>query len=129
MSESGQAIEAVKLLGDWAKWLITIEIAAIASIGFGTTVKDAYTQGMIRAFAAAAVFFFTLSISAAALLLLTLPGIAQKIESDQNIWTTSDESGLSLGFSTRSLVTVESIFFALGIVCIALLVVLKVLWS
>lgn len=81
-----QTIEAVKLLADWAKWLITIETTAVAAIAFSMSIRDAYSQGMARAIGAFAMVFFTISIIFATLLFRSLPGVMQAFGLGRIFW-------------------------------------------
>ena len=78
----------------------------------------------MKVFATAAVVSFVISIAAAALLLLTLPEIAQNLRPEINIWLTKGSiMGWLLGMNTQSLAIGESFFFGLGVICFAGLIV------
>ncbi len=125
--QATQTIEAVKLLADWAKWLITIETTAIAAVALVTTVRDPYTRGAVSVLASGAVFFFVLSIISATLLLRSLPGIMQTIEPSQSIWETEDSNAMISGFNTLALVRLESTFFGIGLLLIGALLIEKIM--
>lgn len=129
MSDSSSALEALRFISDWAKWLITIETGALAIIGAIVTTEAAARSESIRLLASGAIVSFVVSIAAAAVLLLTLPEIAQNLPQGTNIWLTSDSViGRSLGLNTQVLATLESLFFGLGILCFAG-VILAIVWS
>src|SRR5688572_29619869 len=116
--DDSNALEALRLVSDWAKWLITIETGAIATIGAIVKGNDATLQQ--RGFATAAVLCFVASICSAAVLLLSLPEVAQTLRPGINIWMTSDSVlNSTFGLDTQTLATFESLFFAVGIICFA----------
>jgi hypothetical protein len=126
--DDSNALEALRLISDWAKWLITIETGAIATIGAmvkGGDVPSAQQRGL----ATAAVLCFVASICSAAVLLLSLPEVAQNLRPGISIWMTSDSvlNGV-FGLDTQTLATFESLFFAAGIICFAAFM-LSLLWS
>lgn len=122
------ALEALRLVSDWAKWLITIEAGAIAIIG-GAFSHGNSTRRIAKVFATAAVTCFVCSITVAAILLLTLPEIAQSLQPDINIWLTQDSViGRVLGLNTQDLAMGESVFFGVGIICFAAMIVTTT-WS
>src|SRR5262245_44555699 len=125
MNDTGNALEALKLVSDWAKWLITIEAGAIAVIG-GCAIRpdNAASQRFVRILATVAVGSFVVSIAAAAMLLLTLPEIAQNVQPEVNIWLTqASVMGQLLGLNTQSLALGESFFFGFGIICFGAMIV------
>ena len=126
-TEATQAVEAVKLLADWAKWLVAIETTAIAVVAFVATMHDPYIRGMASVLASGAVFCFASSVIAATLLLRSLPGIMQTIKPGQNIWDTEDAAGLTLGCSTSALMKIESTFFGIGLLLVAAILILKIM--
>jgi len=129
MNDTPNALEALKLISDWAKWLVTIESAPIAIIGGAIKREKAETPYFVKVFATTAVVSFVISIAAAALLLLTLPEVAQNLRPEVNIWLTQDSvRGRVLGMNTQSLAIGESVFFGLGIICFAALIVAAT-WS
>jgi hypothetical protein len=67
---------------------------------------------------------FVISIAAAALLLLSLPEIAQTVRPDTNIWLTRDSIiGRVFRMDTQAFAVVESFFFGLGVVLFGALVI------
>jgi hypothetical protein len=123
------SLEALKLISDWGKWLITIETAAIAVIGGALANKDRAIPTLAKVFATSAVGSFLISIVAAAMLLLTLPEIAQSVSADQNIWLTEDSvAGRLLGMNTQSFALVESVFFGGGLILFVATIVV-IVWS
>ncbi len=82
-----------------------------------------------KVLATAAVVSFVISIAAAALLLLSLPEIAQSLRADTNIWLTRDSVlGRVFGMNTQGFGTIESFFFGVGVVSFAALIVATI-WS
>lgn len=124
-----KTIEALKLINDWAKWLITIETGAIALIGSLFTSNKVRGLYLEKVFGMLAVSCFVVSIIAAALLLWTLPEIAQRLKPDENIWMTKDSIAKQLfRLNTQGFAILESLFFILGILSLAALI-LTVIWS
>jgi hypothetical protein len=124
---SSNAMEGLKLISDWAKWLITVETAAIAVIGAYLKGSTTILPGVVKILSTMAVCSFVISIAAAALLLLSLPEIAQQLDGTGNIWLTHDSViGRVFGANTQTFATIESFFFGLGVVLIAALVVLAI---
>lgn len=74
-------LEALKLLNDWSKWLVTIETAAIGIIG--TLLKLGKQDRSIGQsqwlIAVASIGCFMVSIVAASWLIMSIPGMAQRI--------------------------------------------------
>lgn len=129
MNDMSTALEALRLIADWAKWLITIETGAIAIIGAVIKVETATSSESVRVFATGAIVSFVISIAAAATLLLTLPDIAQNLQPGVNVWLTSDTVvGRVFHLNTQDIALLESFFFGLGILCFAALIVV-VTWS
>jgi hypothetical protein len=123
------SLEALKLISDWGKWLITIETAAIAVIGGALASKDRPIPKLAKVFATSAVGSFLISIVAAAMLLLTLPEIAQSVREGENIWLTEDSvAGRLLGMNTQDFALVESLFFACGMVLFVAMIV-AIVWA
>lgn len=78
----GRSLEAIKLLGDWTKWLVTIETGSIALLGFvlkggDTGLLTGDVAGAAFATALVAVFAFAASIVLASYLLLYLPSLVE----------------------------------------------------
>jgi hypothetical protein len=127
MDEKSYSVEALKFIADWAKWLITIEFSAIAAVGAGIVGGSSLRIAKIVSTFAVASFF--VSIAAAALLLLTLPEIAQNVKPDTNIWLTRDSViGWLFGMNTQAIAVVECLFFGIGVSMVVVLVILRV-WS
>lgn len=78
----GRSFEAVKLLSDWTKWLVTIETASIAALGFVlkaselNLIKGAAAQVALL-LAVLAVIFFLISIALASRLILYIPTLVE----------------------------------------------------
>ena len=128
MPDTARSFEAIKLVSDWAKWLVTIETAIITIIGafFATDQPVPVSAMLIGTFAIGS---FTVSIIAAAILLLTLPEIAQNLRSDQNIWLTRDSvAGRLLRMNTQAIALIESIFFGFGLLLVVAMIMLTI-WS
>jgi len=124
MSDTSNSLEAIKLINDWGKWLVAIETAAITVIGALFT-TDRSAPGLAKVFGTLAIGSFLVSIAAAALLLLTLPEIAQNLRADRNIWLTRDSIvGDLLRLNTQGFALVESIFFGCG-----LILLVAMIWS
>jgi len=120
MSRASNTLEAAKLISDWAKWLVTIETAAIALIGTYFTGGAGTSHHAAKVLASLAIASFVVSISAAAMLLATLPEITQNLDAEENIWRTQDSvAGPVLHMDTQSFAAVESVFFGLGLVLLA----------
>ena len=129
MSDTSNSLEAIKLISDWGKWLVTIETAAIAIIGAFFTADRPSLPGLAKVFGTLAISSFLVSITAAAILLLTLPEIAQNLRADRNIWLTRDSvAGQLLRMNTQGFALVESIFFGCGLVLLVAMIVV-VIWS
>jgi hypothetical protein len=127
MADTSNAMDALKLISDWAKWLITVETAAIGLIGAYLKDNPAVLPKTVKLISTIAVGSFVVSIAAAALLLLSLPEIAQQLDANTNIWLTSDSIiGRVLGANTQAFALIESFFFGLGVVLIAALIMLAI---
>lgn len=120
---------SMSLLSDWAKWLITIETAAIAIVGTLIRSQQNESSRLTRVLATSTIAFFLLSIAAAALLLLSLPEIALTIQPGTNIWFAKDIIiGDVFGMNIQSLAILESMGFGIGMVCYASLITASI-WS
>ena len=129
MSGASNSLEATKLISDWGKWLVTIETAAIALIGAFFSGDVASIHELAKVFGTLAIGSFLVSIAAAAILLLTLPEIAQNLRADQNIWLTRDSvAGRLLRLNTQGLALIESVFFGIGLVLLGAML-LVVIWT
>jgi hypothetical protein len=128
MSDTSRNLEAIRLINDWGKWLVTIETASITIIGaFFTTDRSA--PGLAKMLGTLAIGSFLVSIAAAAILLLTLPEITQNLRTGQNIWLTRDSiAGQLLRTNTQGLALVESIFFGCGFILLTTMIVVMI-WS
>lgn len=80
-------IDALKLMGEWCKWLVTIETAAIAGIGafLKLDAGQVLTNGF-RYSCATAVISFVVSIVLSAWLMVCLPTSIQDIQPGEKIW-------------------------------------------
>jgi len=122
-------MEALKLISDWAKWLITVETAAIAIIGAYLKGNSAVLPRFVKLLSTVSIGSFVLSIAAAALLLLSLPEIAQRLDGSVNVWLTSDSIiGRVFGANTQSFAIIESFFFGVGVMLMAVLIIAAI-WS
>ena len=127
--DTSSSLEAARFISDWGKWIVAIETAAIAIIGafFNSGQKSAANAAKV--FGTLAIGCFLVSIAAAALLLLTLPEIVQRLRPGENIWLTRDSvAGRLLGMNTQAFALVESFFFGCGVVALVGLI-LVVIWS
>jgi hypothetical protein len=129
MTGTENAAEALRMVSDWAKWLVTIETFAIAVLGTLFTTDKASIDKRARAYGTAAVVCFVASICFAAMLLLTLPEIAQTLRPDLNIWLTEDSvAGDLLGLNTQGFALIESLLFGCGILFSAATII-TIIWS
>ena len=128
MPETSSSLEAIKLISDWGKWLVTIETAAIAVIGSALLSSDrSAVHSAAKVLGSLAISSFLISIVAAAALLLTLPEIAQYLKPNQNVWLTEDSvAGRLLGLNTQALALVESVFFGAGLILVVAMIVVMV---
>jgi hypothetical protein len=117
MPDASNGLEAAKLVNDWAKWLVTIETAAIALLGAFFTGSGPPVDKLAKVLGTLSIGSFLISIAAAAILLLTLPEITQKLDSEQNIWLTRDSvAGRFLRLNTEGFALIESVFFGVGLI-------------
>ena len=129
MTDSKNALEGLKLINDWAKWLITIETGAIAIIGAMVRPEKGALSQPVKVLATGAIISYLISIAAAALLLLSLPEIAQKLSTETNIWMTRDSIiGRVFRTDIQGFAVIESFFFGLGIVLLSAMII-AVAWS
>lgn len=130
MPDTSNSLEALKLISDWGKWLVTIETVAIAIIGSALLATDRPSAPMLaEVFGTVAIGSFLISIIAAAALLLTLPEIAQNIRPDRNIWLTEDSvAGRMFKMNTQAFALVESVFFGLGMILLVAMIGV-IVWS
>ena len=116
MSETPSNLDALNLISDWAKWLVAIQTGAIALVGSLFTSDNSPVDLLSKAFGTSAIICVLVSIGAAAILLLSLPEIAQYLRPNQNIWNTRDSLIYRyLRLNTQSFALLESIFFGLGL--------------
>ncbi len=126
---SAKNLEAAKMINDWAKWLVTIETAAIALIGAFFTRRGSPINELAQVLATLAIISFVISIAGAASLLLTLPEIIQNLEAGQNIWLTRDSvAGSLLRLDTQRLAMIEAVFFGIGLVLLGSMM-LVLIWG
>ena len=125
--QATQNIEAVKLLSDFAKWLVTVETTAIAAIGYVLTFHDPYRRLFTSVLACVGVGSFAVSILFATLLLRSLPGLVQNIRPGQDIWVTRSRGRMGGGLSTSRLVEIQSVCFAVGLLLFAVVLGVKIL--
>jgi hypothetical protein len=129
VSDTSNSLEATKLISDWGKWLVTVETGAIAIVAALFARGEAGIPDLAKAFATLAIGSFLVSIAAAAVLLLTLPEIAQNLRADRNIWLTRDSvAGRLLRMNTQALALVESAFFGCGLIFLVT-AVLVLIWA
>lgn len=128
MSEA-KALESLKFLSDWAKWLTTIETGVIALIGSFFTSDKVRVTLIDKVNGILAVSCFVFSIIAAAMLLWTLPEIAQKLRPNMNIWATEDSVAKRLfRLNTQGFAVLMTLFFILGLLFLTALV-FSIIWS
>jgi hypothetical protein len=122
MSET-TVLESIKLLSDWAKWLTTIQTGVIALIVSLFTSKNIQISLIDKVFSVLSISCFVLSIVAAAMLIWTLPTIAQSIRPNMNIWNTGDSVALRLfRMNTRRFSIALTGFFLFGLLFLTLLI-------
>lgn len=129
MNQENRAVEAVKLLSDYAKWLVTIETTAVAGLSYILAVNDPFAHGFIRGLACGAVVAFIMSILAVTALLRTLPTIMQDVKPGHSIWKTQDKSGMGFRFGTSTLAALGSTCFVIGVLLVGVTVIVKVTHS
>jgi len=122
MSET-KALESLKLVSDWAKWLTTIETGVVALVGSFFTSDKVRGSFIEKLFGILSVSCFVVSIIAAAMLLWTLPEIAQRLRSDTNIWMTEDSIARELfRLNTQGFAVMLTLFFILGLLFLTALI-------
>jgi hypothetical protein len=85
--ELQRRIEANKLVGEWCKWLVTIETAAIAAIAAFSKVDDGRSLGAsFKVPSALATLCFVASIAITSLIMISLPTNVQDITPDDSLW-------------------------------------------
>jgi Mn2+/Fe2+ NRAMP family transporter len=128
LPQSANALDAIKLISDWAKWLITIETASIAVVAALFTARRPVSK-LVKVLGTSAACSFLVSIIAAAMLLATLPEITQNLSQTENIWRTRDSvAGRLLHLDTQGIAVIESTFFGLGIVVFVAMVAVLI-WA
>jgi hypothetical protein len=119
--------EAIKLLAEWSKWLVTIETTVTTLIGLATAsgnISIAQHPGSYWAFAA--IFSFLLSVLSASFLLFSLPGVLQRLPppQDKDVLTIGTYNGRGIPVSAFSVA--QFACFGLGAFCFAMWAVLQV---
>ncbi len=125
--------EVVRLISDWAKWLIAIETSVIFLIGsLARTLPNLKLPTFKylnidygRLLATLTILFFLASIASAAFLLLSLPEVVLRIQPGMNIWLAKDSA---IGVSLQQLAILESMFFGIGLTCFCVLLI-SLIWS
>lgn len=141
MDNSTIILAAIGLLSEWAKWLITLETAAIAIVG--TLVKTLTSnpepetkkkdekdgKRFTKILATITILSFLLSIFAAALLLLALPGVVMIVRPGMDI-AAADEaiSNYVVFLNIPTMAVIESLGFVIGTVGFSALIV-GAIWS
>ncbi|WP_155744098.1 hypothetical protein [Scytonema sp. UIC 10036] len=69
MRDESRSFEALKLISDWAKWLVTIETGTIAIIGTLFQSNRGTIPDLAKVFGTVAIICFLISITAAGILL------------------------------------------------------------
>ncbi len=116
--------EALNLISSWAKWLTTVETGVIAFIGSLFLSDQGKFSWIQKVFGVSTVFCFGISIMGAAMLLWTLPEIAQYLKPGVDIWTTEDSVAKQLfHLNTQGFAIVETVGFIIGLVSFALLII------
>jgi hypothetical protein len=128
-SEPNTTLEALKMVSDWAKWVVTIQTGAIAILGTIVTSSKRLVPRLAKVLGTLAMLSMLISIAAAAMLLLTLPEIAY-LQPETNIWKTQDSIVRIYlpSMNTQSFAILESLFFGLGLV-FAIASIVTVMWS
>jgi hypothetical protein len=110
--------EAIRLVNDWSKWMVTIEIALISAIGFfATRAKEFSLDTMAKICIVVSLGSFLVSIAAAACLLIALPGVVQRLPPPDNQDVGDMKSPRTLlRLSIRSWGAIQHAFFLIGIV-------------
>lgn len=123
-------LEALKLVSDWAKWLVTIETGAIAILGTIVTSSKRPVPGLAKIFGTLAMVCMLTSIAAAAILLLTLPDIVEFLGAQTEVWSSKDTIVAKYlpMMNLQTFAILESGFFGLGLV-FAIAAIVRVMWS
>ena len=133
MINDGNVAEVVRLISDWAKWLIAIETSVIFLIGsmakslphLRLPIFKYIHIDFARLLATLTILFFLASIASAAFLVLSLPEIVLKFQPGTNIWPARDSA---IGVSLQQLAIFESMFFGVGLTCFSTLLI-GMVWS
>jgi hypothetical protein len=132
MPIESNTLEAVKMISDWAKWLVTIETGAIAILGTIVTSSKRPVPRLAKVFGTVAMLCMLTSIAAAAMLLLTLPDIVEFLEPGTEVWSSKDTVVASIIFlkkmNTQNFAISEAFFFGLGLV-FAIACIVTLMWS
>jgi hypothetical protein len=117
--------EAIKLLQDWSKWVVTINTAAIGALGYtilSSPDRKALYQSLTwlqQLYVMSAICGFGLSLLSASYLLLALPGVMQRYEvadkDDVFLFGTWGGEGLTVNFFTNG----EHFCFLFGVLSFA----------
>jgi hypothetical protein len=122
MSET-RALESLKLISDWTKWLTTIETGVIVLIGSSFASDKVRRSFIEKLFEILSVSYFIISIIAAAMLLWTLPEIVQRLRPDTNIWMIEDNVARQLfRLNTQGFAVVLVLFFIVGLLFLTALI-------
>lgn len=119
-------LEAIKSLGDFAKWLIAVETTTIAGIGYITTIHGAPAGRATHIIASVAVIAFILSVPAATSILRSLPSLLQSMKPGQDVWSTEDRTPMGVGVKTSTLVAIETVSFAVGLLMLGGLLAFRI---
>jgi hypothetical protein len=118
-------LEALKLLADWAKWLVAVQTGVLAAIGTflkpeGIAKLGGYSKGMLSL----TVALFTISILAASYLLKSLPATAQRLPppGTDDIFLMGTYEGTK-GARVSKVTTVATYAFIAGLVCFTLSII------
>ena len=122
------ALEALKLLGEWSKWMVSVQTGIISLIGIATAsgkISFIRTEGYFGTLNATlilgALISFLVSLLAAAFLLYALPGMAQRLppkEKNHDILMMGTLNGTGLKAVVFS--ALEVCCFCIGIICLVL---------
>lgn len=112
MAEDSQE-KALELVGEWSKWLVSVNVVAVAGC---VAVLQGGVAGTSRTFLLLAIGTFTLSLLVAALLLGLLPALSERlpvrIRGEQQ--TTIYDGRLWKSVTVRGLAIVQFVLFLLA---------------
>jgi hypothetical protein len=122
------ALEALKLLADWSKWLASTQTVVISLIG----VASASGRGVALTvhgpvWLVLALTAFLISLLAAAFLLYALPGIAQRLPPPPNCDILSMGTYRGVGIKVVVFSTIQFAGFGLGVIFLAIWAIVQVL--